>query len=174
MKTRLIQEPFNRPVTVVMLFIATLFVGAIAAWRVPIELFPSGYEAQSLQVIVPWPDTSPQEVMREITLPLEEELSTVKGLEGMNSWSGSGGASVFLRFKSSTDMDVAYREARNRVERAKLLLPDDVRQVQIRKEDISGIPVFVIGAIIHLDGHDYGDLLQDRIVEPLSRVDGVA
>jgi RNA polymerase sigma factor (sigma-70 family) len=36
---------------------------------------------------------------------------------------------VYLSFKQDTDMDVAYREVRDRVQRARLRMPDDVERV---------------------------------------------
>jgi multidrug efflux pump subunit AcrB len=70
-------------------------------------LFPRGFTGQSLFVAVPWQNAPTQEVLDKITLPLEEELSTVHGLDRLNSFSALGFSRVFLRFKQGTDMDVA-------------------------------------------------------------------
>ena len=128
----------------------------------------------NLHVWVPWPDAPVQEVLNKITLPLEEEVSTVRGLDGVNSYSSRGGASAFLRFKRGTDMDVAYREVRDRVERARVLFPSDVDRVFLRKEDASGIPVAVIGMAIDPGLTDYYTLIRKQIVQRFERIDGVA
>lgn len=112
--------------------------------------------------------------MQKITLPLEEELSTVRGLDGINSFSSKGSAGTFLRFKRGTDMDVAYREVRDRVQRARLLFPTDADRVFIRKEDASGIPVAVIGMAIDPGMTDAYTLIKKQIVQRLERIDGVA
>ncbi|UCF69527.1 MAG: efflux RND transporter permease subunit, partial [Acidobacteriota bacterium] len=72
------------------------------------------------------------------------------------------------------DMDVAYREVRDRIERARRALPEDVDRVYIRKDDIDGIPVYVIGIAIGEDVSDPYDLIQHEIIQPLARVPGVA
>jgi hydrophobic/amphiphilic exporter-1 (mainly G- bacteria), HAE1 family len=125
-------------------------------------------------VFVPWQNAPTQEVLDKITLPLEEELSTVRGLDQINSWSSVGRCNVFIRFKQGTDMDVAYREVRDRVQRARLLFPDDVDRVFIRKEDASGIPVAVLGLAIDPSLTDPYNLIKREILQPLERIDGVA
>ena len=79
-----------------------------------------------------------------------------------------------LMFKQGTDMDVAYREVRDRVERARLQMPDDVEQVFIYKDDSSGIPIFFLGLAIDPAVVDVYNLIQDEVVLPLQRIDGVA
>jgi hypothetical protein len=69
-------------------------------------------------------------------------------------------------------MDVAYREVRDRVQRARVLFPSDADRVYIRKEDASGIPVAVIGFAIDPGLTDYYTLIKKTIVQRLERIDG--
>ena len=172
--TRLTRFSLNRRITVLVLFLSIMVVGAIATKNIPLELFPKGFQGQWLQVRVPWRNSPTQEVLEKVTLPLEEELSTVRGLDGMTSYTRVGFSNVNLRFKNKTDMDVAYREVRDRVERAKLLFPSDIDKVYIRKEDSSGIPIAVIGVAFDSSVTNTYNLIQKEIVLPLSRIDGVA
>ncbi|RMF72605.1 MAG: efflux RND transporter permease subunit [Acidobacteria bacterium] len=153
---------------------AVVVVGLVAATGLPVELLPRGFDPPHLRVVVPWRDAPPQETLDKITKPLEEELSTVRGLGEMRSYSRSGRAVVSMTFKQGTDMDVAYREVRDRVERARRSFPDDVDRVFIRKEDPSGIPVQVYGVAVDARIDDIWDLVQQRIVRPIERIDGVA
>ncbi len=164
----------DRRITVLVLVLTALVVGMVALSGMPVELIPQGFVDPSLAVIVPYDDAPPREVEEKITLPLQEELATVRGLEGIISISVSRGARCFLRFKPDTDMDVAYREVRDRVERARRQFPDDVEQVFIRKDDASGIPVFVMGVAVDPSLSNSYDLIQNEIILPLERADGVA
>lgn len=164
----------NRRVTVLVLLLSILVVGIIAALGIPQELFPRGYEPKFLRVYVPWRDAPAQEVLDKITEPLEEELSTVKDLVHINTYSSQRDANVFLTFKQNVDIDVAYREVRDRVERARLRFPDDVEQVFIAKDDPDSIPVAVLGLSIDPSVTDYYTLIDKHIVQPLKRLDGVA
>ncbi len=164
----------RRRVTVLVLFMSIIVVGLVATIGIPLELFPRGYTSEHLYVFVPWPDAPVQEVLQKITLPLEEELSTVRGLDHLNSFSSKGSAGAFLGFKRSTDMDVAYREVRDRVQRARVQFPSDVDKVFVRKDDASGIPVAVIGMAIDPGMTDYYTLIQKQILQRFERIDGVA
>ena len=66
----------DRRITVLVLFVSALVVGAIAASRIPVELIPSGFSNPQLVVRVPWEDAPAREVMDKLSIPLEEELST--------------------------------------------------------------------------------------------------
>jgi len=53
-------------------------------------------------------------------------------------------------------------------------MPDDVDQVFIGKDDASGIPIYFVGLAVDPEVVDPYNLIQDEIVLPLSRIDGVA
>lgn len=164
----------ERRVGVLVILLTILVVGFVALRGIPLELFPRGFEGSAIQVFAPWPESVTEEALQKVTLPLEEELSTVRGLETLTTFTGPGSSSAFLLFKQGADMDVAYREVRDRVQRAKTRLPDDIDQVFISKEDASGIPVMVIGLAIDPTLADHYNLIQDEVVMPLSRIEGVA
>lgn len=164
----------QRKITVLVTFFTILVVGVVAITGIPLEMFPSGFTQQLLQVTVPWRDAPSREVLEKLTLPLEEELSTVSGLSGMTSYSRPDRSSVTLTFKRGVDMDVAYREVRDRVERARVLFPENADRVFIRKQDISGIPVVVIGVAAAESVTDSYNLIKTHIVRPLERIDGIA
>lgn len=164
----------ERKITVLVLLLTLVVVGWIASLGIPLETFPTGYDFPSMQVSVPWNGAPAQAVLEKITLPLEEEISTVRNLDGINSWTSSGRANVYVRFKRGTDMDIAYREVRDRVERARLLFPEDVERTFIHKQDMSGIPLMAIGVVVEADLQDVYNLIQKEIILPLQRIDGVA
>jgi len=171
---RLARFSLDRRVSVLVLLMTIVVVGIIAAVSLPMELFPRGFESKFLSVYVPFPNAPAEETLEKITKPMEEELSTVKHLDNINSWSGQNGANVFLRFKSRTDIAVAYREVRDRMERARARFPEDVERYFIQKHDPSGIPVAVLGVGVDPTMADIYTLVEKKIVLPLSRIDGVA
>lgn len=174
MSNRLARFSLDRRVTVFVLLLSIIVVGLISALGLPMELFPRGYETKFLSVYVPWSDAPAAETLEKITKPMEEELSTVKHLESINSRSGQSGASAFLKFKSKTDIAVAYREVRDRMERARARFPEDVERYFIQKHDPSGIPVAILGVAIDPSMADYYSLIEKKIILPISRIDGIA
>lgn len=173
--TRITRFSLNRRVSMFVLFLTILAVGLIAVSRLQLELFPEGFEANSLSIRVPWNSAVPQEAMEKIAMPLEEELSTVRGVESMTTSCSSSSVRASLDFKQGTDMDVAYREVRDRLERAKLRFPDDVEFSYIYKMDMSGFPIVMLGVAHDLPPDvDVYDFMNKKIITPLSRIDGVA
>ena len=124
--TEITRLSLSRKVTVFVLFLTILAVGMIAVSRLPLEKYPKGQDGHYIRIRTAWSSGVPQEAMEKIGLPMEEELSTVRGIESMNTRSSRSAAEVSLRFKRDTDMDVTYREVRDRMERASLRFPEGV------------------------------------------------
>ena len=164
----------DRRVTVLVLFLTLMVIGTVATLGIPAELMPSGFEFPFLAVIVPYPDAPPTEVLEKVVQPLEDELSTVRGLDTLITYSFHGSARAFLKLKQGTDVDIAYREIRDRIERARAHFPAEIDEVLIRKHNTSDIPVMVVGVAVDATVTDPYNLIQDEIVKPLSRVEGVA
>jgi hydrophobic/amphiphilic exporter-1 (mainly G- bacteria), HAE1 family len=164
----------HRRITVLVLLASSLVVGTVATLGIPLEMFPRGYTAPFLAVEVPWRDAPATEAMEKIVVPLEEELSTVRGLDHLNSYARTGYARCSLVFKHGTDMKVAYREVRDRVERARSRMPEDADRVFIRKHDTSAFPVAFVGIIVDPAVTDPYDLIQNEVILRLERLEGVA
>ena len=173
--TKITRLSLNRRVSMFVLFLTILAVGLIAISRLQLELLPKGFEGDSISIRVHWKSAVPIETMEKIAIPLEEELSTVRGIDSMTASCSSSSASVYLNFKQGADMDVAYREVRDRLDRAKLRFPEDVEYSYIYKMDTSGIPVCMIGMAYDVSPDvDLYDFVNRKIITPLSRIDGIA
>ena len=168
------QLALTRRIAVLVLLLSILVVGSIASLSIPLEMLPRGFEPSMMTILANWQQAPSQEVLEKVTKPLEEELSTVPGLQNTFSTSNTGRARLRLAFKSGVDMDVAYREVRDRLERAKARMPDDLDRVQIRKADDSDIPVYAFGITVDPEIEDPWHLIQNEIVTPIQRIDGVA
>ena len=164
----------DRRITVLMLALTLAVVGTVATLGIPAEMLPRGFVGNWMYVYVPWQDSPPRETLEKLAIPLEEELATVRGINQMFSVSFNGGARVIIQFKQGSDMSVAYREVRDRVQRARVDFPDDVDEVYIRKDDASGFPVYAIGVAVDPDLENSYDLIQNEIITRLERLDGVA
>jgi HAE1 family hydrophobic/amphiphilic exporter-1 len=164
----------DRRVTVLVLFLTTIVIGAVATLGIPAELLPSGFEAPFLRVTIPYPDAPPNEVLEKVTRPLEDELSTIRGLDTLITYSSHGSATAFIKLKQGTDVAIAYREIRDRIERARPEFPDEIDHTYIRKHSSSDLPVMVVGVSVEKAVADPYELVQRGIIQRLNRVDGVA
>ncbi len=169
----LVRASLRRPVMMMMILLSMLVLGAIALVRIPLELVPSGFSPPFLRVSVTYPDATAKDVEERITRPLEQALATTPGIERLSSTSTSGSASVVMLFESDVDMDIAYREVRNRVDRVRPELPEEVDQVEIRKESGESFPVAFYAIVWDADLPDPQGLIDRHLVRPLERIDGV-
>ncbi|RJP77271.1 MAG: efflux RND transporter permease subunit [Candidatus Zixiibacteriota bacterium] len=164
----------TRPISVLMIALAVLAVGAIAYSRLPVSLLPGGFDPPYLWVWVSYRTSNPAEVEEQITRPMEEQLRTVRNLKEVNARSGSNGASFWLEFEKKTDMNVAYNQVYDRLERARSQMPQDQRYWRINRfsEDDEPIVYFGINLNRYLDDPYY--TITEHIQRPLERIDGVA
>ena len=88
----------DRPITVLMATVSVLVLGFIALGLLPLTMLPE-FASSHLRVYVDYPSSSPEEVQRNITRPLEEYLSTLNGLEKIESTSSNSGSSISLEFE---------------------------------------------------------------------------
>ncbi|MFC2155698.1 efflux RND transporter permease subunit [Acidobacteriota bacterium] len=140
----------NRPVTVSMILLAVLVVGFISYYRIKMDLFPSGLSIPYMAVWVPYRDANPKEVEEQIVKPMEGELKTVKNLKRLFSNSSSQGSWFWMEFAQGTNMDLAYAQVADRIERTRPLLPEDQERIFIRRFREDDEPIVYLG--ISYDG----------------------
>ena len=87
----------GRPVTTVVTFVALALIGLIASRLLPLEKFPD-IEFPGIFIQIPYAGSTPEEVERLITRPVEEALATLSGVEQMFSTSDEGQSQIFLQF----------------------------------------------------------------------------
>jgi hydrophobic/amphiphilic exporter-1 (mainly G- bacteria), HAE1 family len=164
----------RRPITTLMIFFSFLLLGAVAANRIPLQLLPDGFNPPFMWIYIPYPNSSPSEVEEKITKPLEESLRTLKNLDGIWSTSRNSASIIRMRFQSETDMGLAYSEARDRVERTKPQLPEDVREIYIQRANPNDEAIYVVGVQFRGYVRDPYYVLKNQVGQRLLRLPGVA
>ena len=164
----------NRPITVLMSLLALLVVGFIANQQIAVELMPAGFSPPFLGVWTPYPNSNPREVEEQIAKPIEEQVRTISGVEMVRTSSSSNGCWTFIRFVQDTDMDVAYSTLRDRMDRVKSELPDDIERLYVRKWSNDDDPILWVALIQKGEYDDPFYMVEQFIKKPLERIDGVA
>lgn len=119
----------NRAV-VVVLSVLLLFAGAYASIQSQLDAFP---EFAPPQVIVQTeaPGLSAQEVEQLVTLPLEQAVTGVSGLEFIRSRSIQGLSMLTVVFRDGTDLYLARQLVAERLNEAVEQLPDGVQRPRL-------------------------------------------
>jgi hydrophobic/amphiphilic exporter-1 (mainly G- bacteria), HAE1 family len=164
----------RRPVTAVMCFVSLVVIGLLAAFRLPLEQFPD-INVPFIFVSVPYPGSSPQEVERQITRPVEEALSTLPGIASINSTSRADNSGIFLQF-SDWDRNIAISasEARDRIDAIRSELPEDVQRYFVQKFSSNDEPLMRVRFASDRDLKNSYTLIQKNIQKRIERIPGVA
>lgn len=174
MRRWLPETAFDRPVSVLMVFVALLVLGTLAATRIPLQMLPGGFEARFLWVQVPWANATPLETDEQVVRPILEQLSTLSGVSELDSYASTNNGSFGIDFQGSVDMDQAYNEVVDRIERALPDLPDDVDRYFVRKFDPNSSPVLWAGVTFPEEVDDPYQFMNRVVVPRIERVPGVA
>ncbi len=164
----------NRPVTTGMILVSILVLGGIAMAKLPRAYLPE-VDVPFIMVQVPYPNSNPSQVEKEITKPIEEILSTLSGVKKLNSEANADGADFFLEFEWGQELDIVRMQVGEKVEQIKPDLPAGTGEILIFSFNTSDIPV--VQARLSARGVDLSanyDLLEARVANRLRRIPGVA
>ncbi|MFN7976422.1 MAG: efflux RND transporter permease subunit [Acidobacteriota bacterium] len=170
---KLVDVSVGRPVTTMMVYATLVILGAISFTRLPLAFLPE-VDIPAVWILVPYPNSSPAQVERLVTRPVEEALAQLKGVKRLTSTSGPDGAQIQLEFTWGQSIDLIRMAIGEKIDQVKPELPAEVRQIQIFNFSTSDIPV--VQARISAHGVDLSknfDLLDKRIADPLRRIKGV-
>jgi len=163
----------ERRVTMAMAVLGVLVVGWISLNRLPLEYLPT-FSSSSISVRASYPSSSPEEIERLITRPLEDSLGTINGIETMSASASSSQGSVRLTFVDGTDMELAAVDVRDRIDRVRHLLPEQVERVSIRRFQSTDIPVLRFHMSAPWPQERLFDFAENVIQRRLERLEGVA
>ena len=164
----------RRPITTAMILVSVLLVGAIAFYRLPLAFLPT-VDAPFIFVQIPYPNSHPPQIEKEITKPVEEILSTLSGVKNLNSTTSADGADFFMEFTWGQEIDVIRMKVSEKMDQVEPTLPPDIGPILIFSFNTNDIPV--VQGRIAAEGVDLSqnyELLEARILNPLRRVNGVA
>ncbi|BET66561.1 efflux RND transporter permease subunit [Opitutales bacterium ASA1] len=163
----------QRPVTVVMILVAILVLGVIAYSRIRIALFPEGLDRKNLMVFVSVPNATPSDVEQNVVRPIEEIVGTIPGVASTWSRASAGNSFVRITFNADVDLDDAYAELRDRMDRVMPEMPDEVERINVRRWDENDIPIIEMAVTLPADAES-AQLALEQIVQPgLQRIEGV-
>ena len=170
----LFEQFIRRPVATSMLSVAMLVFGILGLTRLPVRELPD-IDPPVVTVLTVYPGASAEVVETEVTERLEEAISSVEGIKLLTSESREQVSSISVEFNQNRDVDIAAQDVRDRVARVRGLLPDDIDEPIISKQDANARPIMWIA--FFSDRYDTRELtrIADTMVKDrLQTVDGVS
>jgi HAE1 family hydrophobic/amphiphilic exporter-1 len=170
----------QRPVAVLMIFLAAVVFGAFSYERLPVTLMPE-LSYPTLTVRTEYPGAAPEEVENDVSRPIEEALGVVGGLRRISSISRAGVSDVVLEFSWDTEVSEATQDTLEKLDL--VFLPDEAEQPLILHYDPSLDPVLELslsGQGERFAGEEglrrlrrIGELQVKRALEPIKGVAAV-
>jgi len=154
-------------VLVNILMISILVIGVLSSVKLPRELIRSVNPNWAL-VIAAYPGAFPREIEQLVTIPIEEEIQDLEGVDFISSKSAEGFCILDVKFEDLSQADCRYalQELKSRVD-AIDDLPDDVDRIEENEFDSSDVaPVInitVSGSLPERELRAIADDLSERI-----------
>jgi multidrug efflux pump subunit AcrB len=117
----------RRPVSVIMAMSALVLAAIFSLFTLPLERLPE-LSAPGVTVETVYPGMAADEMRSLVTIPVEDALSPVKGLERMRSVSRDGRSLISMDFRWGTDLSAASALVREAVDAAYPGLPQGVQK----------------------------------------------
>src|SRR5579885_3298890 len=130
----------KRPVFAVMLISFLLVLGIFSFRDLGVDLFPKA-DPPVVSVTVKLPGAMPEEITTQIILPLEEAISSVSGLDELDSTAEEGSGRLTATFVLERDIESAAQDIREKVATAIRSLPANIQPPIITKADPDADPV---------------------------------
>lgn len=166
----LIKLSIKRPVMTTITMLLVLILGVISLTRIPLKLIPDINPPVAV-VVTSYPNAGPEEVQQKVSAPLEQELSTLQGLDEISTQSQEGSSLILLKLDWNTSVKDIETDVLQKI--GNVNLPDDAAKPRFLKFDPSQLPVIQFGLSSDMPVNEFNERVES-LTEELKRIDGVA
>ncbi len=101
----------KKPVTVLMAVLIVVVFGIFSLTRMSLALFPN-LNLPYAVVVTTYVGANPEQVEKEVTIPIEQQLVTLTNYHALESTSNEHYSMIMIEFEDNTNMDNAFLEMR--------------------------------------------------------------
>ena len=139
----IIDAAIDRSRTVIATLVLILIAGVFAYNDIAKEADPD-VNIPIIYVSMSHDGISPEDAERLLVRPVELELRSIEGVKEMRATAADGFASVVLEFEAGFDADTAMDDVREKVDIAKVELPEDTDDPTVEEVNVGLFPVLVL------------------------------
>ena len=164
----------KRPFTIIVGVIIAIVFGAVALYSMTPDLMPSVNAPYSV-VMTQQPGATAEEIEKQITEPLEQQLATLAKLNNISSVSSDNVSVITMEFTDDVDMDSMSVDIRDKIDQIEGTLPDNAAKPVVIKMNLDMMPVTV--AAVGIKGKsplEVSRFVKDNIETDLEGIEGVA
>ncbi|MDO5046080.1 efflux RND transporter permease subunit [Campylobacter sp.] len=157
----------NRPITTLMIFMSLVVFGVMSLYKMPVNLFPE-VEIPLIKITT-YTSGDMNLVESKVTKKIEDEVSSIDGIDKIQSYSYNNLSVVLVQFDLKKDINVAADDVRDKVSKVGLDTTPEI-------EKIKGANNKILNLFISSKNDDEVALMKliDEKVKPfLQRIDGI-
>jgi hydrophobic/amphiphilic exporter-1 (mainly G- bacteria), HAE1 family len=124
----------KRPIFIICIVSFMLVIGLMSMLRMPVDQFPD-VTFPTIFVQTTYNGASPEDMEKLVSKKIEDEMSSISGLDKLYSTNADGVSYVTLSFKLGADIKDLENQIRQRMQNIRGKLPDDIKEPIIRRFD---------------------------------------
>jgi multidrug efflux pump subunit AcrB len=171
----MIKYLIQRPIAILMTFIALLIAGLILIWKIPVSLLPN-IDVPQIVIRVNYPNTAAATLEQNMLRPIRENMVTLNHIKNIESRAANHTGLVYLTFEYGTKMGLAYIEVNEKLDRLTNTFPRDMQRPQVMRINTSDIPIIRV-QVIPKENTDFlatTELTEKVLKKRLEQIDGVS
>jgi hydrophobic/amphiphilic exporter-1 (mainly G- bacteria), HAE1 family len=161
----------KRPVATGAILLLIMLIGLVSLYQSPLDLLPE-IEVPVLAIITPFPGSSPQETLELVTKPIEDGVSAIGGLTGINSFSQENMSLVVLQLDWGADVKRLREDVSVRMDL--ISFPDGVQRPILLEFDPTLMPIMQVSASGAEDPVRLTEWLEGTASPRIDSISGVA
>ncbi|MCU7811777.1 MAG: efflux RND transporter permease subunit, partial [Candidatus Thiodiazotropha sp. (ex Notomyrtea botanica)] len=161
----MIDFSIRNPLVVNLLLVIILLAGVVSWYAMPQEMFPV-VEQDKVSIKTIFEGASPEEVERQVTLPIEQELDGLADIDVISSTSNEGSSSILIELKSGSDVDNFMRKVRTALDQVDDL-PEEAEEPELARLEtrFPVISVSLFGAIARGELYAIAEQVKDELIQ---------
>lgn len=165
----------DKPITITMLFLGIALIGVISFQLLPVEMMPNVSFGDITINIDVRGGIPASEVEKRIGKPVEEAVGSVSNLKNILSISKEGSSTTILEFEPGTNMDFAALEVREKFNRIRNKLPQEIEKPVIAKYEYMDVPIMILAITSdRRNPEQLRKIVDEKVKDRIQRIDGVA
>ena len=165
----------NKKVTISMLFIALTLLGYVSYKQLQVELLPNAELPMLYVSVSSQQEMDPIFVESEVIIPLEGAISSVGGVDEIQSEISSRQSSIRINFKSNVNFKTTSLRLEEKMKEVSASLPDGFN-VRVQKIDVTRANNTFISLQVRGSGgvDRVRNVVEEEVLSELENIDGIA
>ncbi len=165
----------RRPVMTTLVIAAVTIFGWMAYEKLPVSDLPN-IDFPTISVGASLPGASPETMAAAVATPLEQQFSSIAGIDSMTSTSSLGSTSISLQFNLDRDIDGAAQDVQSAIAAVQRRLPRDMpNPPTFRKSNPADDPILLLALSSATQPlSEVNEWAETVLAQRISTVDGVS